>query len=234
MTPLSASAVLTLWEQGVPLHPLDRGLLALRVADPSATAGVADWPLGRRNRALLDLHASWFGAQLAGWTSCPACDEKVEFELDARQLAAIAPDSEPADPVIVGEQAFRLPTSRDLACMVAAGDAEYSAAGLAERCRIGGPHTVGWTDDLLETIGEQLAAADPLAETRLALGCPSCGRGWDAALEIGRFVWAAVDAQARRLLWEVHALGSAYGWSEPEILALSAPRRAIYLEMVHA
>ncbi len=233
MSPLSASRVLELWERGVALHPLDRGLLALRAADPSAV-DAADWPLGRRNRALLDLHASWFGGQLAGWTCCPACDEQVEFELEARQLSAIAADSETHDAVTVGAQTFRLPTSRDLAHMLAVGDTASCAADLAERCRISGPESRDWTDDLLETIGDRLAAADPLAETRLAITCPSCGRAWDAALEIGRFVWAEVEAHARRLLWEVHALGAAYGWSEPEILALSAARRAMYLEMVHA
>jgi hypothetical protein len=31
---------------------------------------------------------------------------------------------------------------------------------------------------------------------------------------------------------EIHAIASAYGWSEKEILALSDPRRAFYLEMV--
>jgi len=38
----------------------------------------------------------------------------------------------------------------------------------------------------------------------------------------------------RRLLVEVHALASAYGWSEQEILSLSDARRRLYLEMVQA
>ncbi|HUD55174.1 MAG TPA: hypothetical protein VMR02_08095 [Terracidiphilus sp.] len=43
-----------------------------------------------------------------------------------------------------------------------------------------------------------------------------------------------IEARARRLLYEVHTLAAAYGWSEREILSLSAPRRALYLEMVRA
>jgi hypothetical protein len=35
------------------------------------------------------------------------------------------------------------------------------------------------------------------------------------------------------VLWELHTLASAYGWSESESLALSDTRRAMYLEMVH-
>jgi hypothetical protein len=234
MPALSSPGVLELWEKGMSLHPLDRGLLALSVADPVVTAGVADWPLGRRNRALLDLHASWFGPRLQGWTSCPSCGEKVEFELDARELAMAAPDAPPHDAVIVGAHAFRLPTSRDLAHIVALDAAEYTATGLLDRCRTAGPETAEWTDDLLEVVEESLASADPLAETRLALSCPSCQREWEDAFDVGRFLWAEIESRARRVLWEVHTLASAYGWSESETLALGDARRAMYLEIVNA
>jgi hypothetical protein len=233
MRVLSSSELLDLWERGVGLHPLDRGLTTLSVADPSASDSVADWPLGRRNRALLELHASWFGPQLQGWTACPECGEKVEFEVDTRQLAGAAQGEQPHDCVTVAEHAFRLPTSRDLAQTAGAGDVESSAVALLGRCRIGGPENPEWTDDLLEAVGESLASADPLAEMRLALNCPTCRREWNDALDIACFVWAEVEARARRVLWEVHSLASAYGWSESETLAVGAARRAIYLEMVH-
>jgi hypothetical protein len=233
MPALSSRGVLELWEKGMSLHPLDRGLLALSVADPVVAAAVADWPLGGRNRALLDLHASWFGPRLQGWTSCPSCGEKVEFELDARELAMAAPGGPPHDAVIVGAYAFRLPTSRDLAHIVAL-DGASSATSLLDRCRTGGPEHPEWTDDLLEAVEDRLASADPLAETRLALSCPSCQRAWEDAFDIGRFLWAEVESRARRVLWEVHTLASAYGWSETETLALGDARRAMYLEIVQA
>ena len=234
MPALSGFDAVALWEHGVSLHPLDRGLLALGTADPSAANAAADWPLGRRNHALLDLHASWFGPRLDGWTCCPACGEKVEFELDARQLGRPTGARCPEDPVTVGEHAFRLPTSRDLAHVAAAGGSAAAAAALLERCRIGGPRNGQWADGLLETIEDRLADADPLAEIRLALDCPSCGHEWKDALDIARFLWTEVEALARRVLWEVHTLALAYGWSESETLALSAVRRAAYLQMVQA
>ena len=46
------------------------------------------------------------------------------------------------------------------------------------------------------------------------------------------FVWEEVDAAARRLLGEVHALASAYGWSQEEILALGSQRRAAYMRLI--
>lgn len=234
MLALSSPGVLELWEKGMSLHPLDRGLLALSVADPAVTAAVADWPLGRRNRALLDLHASWFGPRLQVWTSCPSCGEKVEFELDVRELATSARREPPQDSVKVGAHAFRLPTSRDLAHVVALNRAESATTDLLDRCRTGGLERAEWTGDLLESVEESLASADPLAETWLALSCPSCPREWDDALDVGRILWAEVEARARRVLWEVHTLASAYGWSEAESLALSDARRAMYLEIVRA
>ena len=53
-------------------------------------------------------------------------------------------------------------------------------------------------------------------------------------LDIGCFVWAEIESRARRLLWEVHTLAAAYGWSEGETLALSSSRRANYIRLVQA
>jgi hypothetical protein len=44
-------------------------------------------------------------------------------------------------------------------------------------------------------------------------------------------VWAEVDVRARRLLADVATLARTYGWTEPEVLALSEARRAAYLRL---
>src|SRR5438046_841031 len=104
----SSSETLTLWERGKRCHPLDRALLALSFADRSVGESVADWPLGRRNRGLLELYATWFGSRLDAWAACPRCGEKVEFELNARDLTAQPPDEKHQDGVAVDDQIFRL------------------------------------------------------------------------------------------------------------------------------
>jgi hypothetical protein len=43
-----------------------------------------------------------------------------------------------------------------------------------------------------------------------------------------------VEDWASRLLLEVHALASVYGWSERDVLNLSPRRRRLYLDMVGA
>ena len=105
---------------------------------------------------------------------------------------------------------------------------------LLERCRISNDLGGEWSEDEVQAAGELLSAADPLAETNLALDCPSCGHQWNDVLDIGSFVWAEIEARARRLMSEVHALATAYGWSERETLSLSPARRAGYLRMVQA
>src|ERR1700745_1583586 len=93
MKPLSNRDFLDLWEQGSSMHPLDRALLALGVALPETQPGtLADWPLGRRNRALVELRCACFGSRLQAWTACTRCAEKMEFELDGEALARSAND----------------------------------------------------------------------------------------------------------------------------------------------
>jgi hypothetical protein len=159
----------------------------------------------------------------------------VVIQLDARDLMTPEADEQAVQAmVVVGDECFRLPSSRDLAEVSAAGDENKAAMRLLERCRVSGLDSPTWSDETLEQIEESMASADPMAEVRLALCCPVCDHEWEETLNIAAFVWAAIEARARRLFWEVHALASAYGWTESEALALSAPRRALYLEMVQA
>ncbi|HEV2447168.1 MAG TPA: hypothetical protein VGS58_14650 [Candidatus Sulfopaludibacter sp.] len=234
MRALRAADFLELWERGRRLHPVDQGLLALGAAFPdTAYEALADWPLGRRNRELARLRCSSFGSRLEGWISCPQCGEKLEFEMDS---SALAEGEDPAaKPVEVGGQTFRLPTSRDLARIAREGDPRTAVARLLESCRLEpAPAPPACTEADLDEIGDRLAKADPAAETRLALVCAACRHEWVEALDITAFLWAEIEARARRLLFEIHALASAYGWSEAAILALSEARRALYLEMVRS
>jgi hypothetical protein len=233
MRAFSTSEVLDLWDRGVRLHSLDRSLLALSTVCPSQSEDCADWSLGRRNRALFELHASGFGPHLRGWSACPHCGEKVEFDIDGALLTTTTPADSFRDGVMIRGERYRLPTSRDLAGVLS-GDLETVAVRLLERCRIGDGSVSEWNEVALRDAEEILAAADPLAETQLALDCPSCARQWNDILDIGSFVWAEIESSARRLLLEVHTLASAYGWSEGETLSLSAARRASYMRMVQA
>jgi hypothetical protein len=241
MRALTQSQLLEIWENGRALHPLDQGLLSLHVALPELRDSAADWPIGRRNGALVELHSAWFGPALRGWTGCPQCGEKLEFELDAKRLA----DRQPGEAdwsIVFKDSAFRLPTSRDLAKVASESRSQKAAMELLERCRLGSRSAAqeqasivtAWDERDLDAIGEEMALADPLAEITVHFDCPVCVSSFDESLDLAAFVWAEIEGRAKRLLLEVHTLASAYGWSEAEILSLSAVRRESYLALVRA
>ena len=74
--------------------------------------------------------------------------------------------------------------------------------------------------------------ADPQADLQLDLSCDACGHQWQAPFDIVAFLWTELNAWAQRRLSEIHVLAKAYGWTEPEVLALSPWRRQVYLNMV--
>ncbi|MFD8461040.1 T4 family baseplate hub assembly chaperone [Streptomyces antimycoticus] len=80
-------------------------------------------------------------------------------------------------------------------------------------------------------LAEAAERADPAADVTLNVACPACGEATRAELDIASYLWAELDHWARDLLLDVHLLATAYGWSEPQILALSPLRRRYYLEL---
>jgi hypothetical protein len=234
MRTLSNLDLLELWERGSSLHPLDRALLTLATALPAEPyQSLAEWPLGRRNAALAQLRRSCFGKTLEGWTTCPQCGQRLEFAMDAASL--IEQSVPPTEPLTLNGHSFRPLTSRDLAAVTRQRDPRAAALSLLRQCCLDEDlSTDGLTDHELESIGNQIAEADPLSETVLTLHCVDCGHQWDESLDIASWLWTEIEARARHLLADIHTLASAYGWSEAEILSLSGARRALYLEMVQS
>ncbi len=133
------------------------------------------------------------------------------------------------------EVAFRLPSSADLAGLGDEGDARL---GLLRRCvrevrRKGRRRAVNQLPAaVLDAVAERMSEADPRADVRTALTCPDCGHGWQVVFDIVTWFWAELEDWAYRTLRDVHALASAYGWREADVLALSPWRRQCYLRMV--
>jgi hypothetical protein len=233
MKPLNNRDFLQLWEQGSSMHPLDRGLLALGAALPDVSQGaLADWPLGRRNTALVALRCACFGPHLHAWIACARCAEKLEFELDGTMLAHRADETDYGAPIIVDGQTFRVPTTRDIACVLQESDPERAALRLAETCRVADDDSPASRVLDLEEVGRRMSLADPMAEILINLPCPACGHENTPHLDIGSFLWTELEVRAKRLLLEIHVLASAYGWTEQTVLSLSEQRRAVYLDMV--
>jgi hypothetical protein len=233
MRTLKEAEFVTLWEIGRSMHPLDQAVLTVQAAYPEVES-VADWPIGRRNRALARLREAAFAAPYRGWTACQQCGEKLEFELDARALVNDGAESAVNNvEVQVRDERYRLPTSRDLAAVSKDGDASSAIQRLLERCHHGAAaDRSAWSEAEIEEIGALMAAADPLAEIRMSFKCPTCAAAFEESIDLPAFLWAEMAARAKRMLTEVHLLASAYGWSQSEILGLSAARREFFVDAV--
>src|SRR5688572_15238275 len=125
MSGMDAQSLLACWEHGRRRHPLDRALLLFAAAEPHADPdALADRPLGQRNAALLRLRLALFGDAMKSCVACPECAENLEFTLSAASLLERAPvcDDRDVPGVHVAGHALRLPTSRDLATIIAERD----------------------------------------------------------------------------------------------------------------
>ncbi len=239
MQPLDGRRLVWAWEEGRRRHPVERALTLLAAGVPDADrASLADWPLGRRDAALLALRGATLGPTLDVHARCPACGTEIEFSLDTGDIMDLH-DPDAGAPTLDmddgagGRWRFRTPTSADLLAAARADSVESAREILTRRCLVNGP-TPGAEPpgDVLAALPERMADADPAAEVLVDLSCPDCGHGWRADLDVAAFFWTEVDSEARRLLRDVHVLARAYGWREADILEMSASRRRIYLEMV--
>jgi hypothetical protein len=236
----SAAAMLAAWEHGVGQGAVQRGLILLALADPGADPhALAALHIGERERSLLALRETCFGPRMTGLLSCPNCHEELEVELATTALRAVVPA--PNADVTIHSDAFelrlRLPDSGDL--LACAGMAPPDAARLLQRASILSATLDGENIDaamlpplLMSAVGERLRELDPLADLRFDFTCARCGHRWQMLFDIVPFLWQELDAWAGRTLREVHALASAYGWSEHAILSLTSARRQHYLRIL--
>ncbi len=237
--------MLQLWEQGQGQRPLDRALTLLAAACPERSREeLASLSIGARDTLLLEIREQAFGSQLDGFASCPQCNEQLEFSMDITDLGGpfVSPSAESfMEWEMDGYQvAFRLPNSIDLAAVAHKEDSSQARWGMLARCLTSvyqGPSKIA-VDELpeavLTAIEDKMVESDPLADIDLDLQCPGCAYGWSIGMDIESFLWTEIQAQAKRLMGEVHVLARAYGWSEKDILSMSAPRRQRYLEMVNS
>ncbi|GGJ08328.1 T4 family baseplate hub assembly chaperone [Streptomyces brasiliensis] len=233
-----AAGLLATWEAGLVEAPAGRATLLHRTARPDLDPGALPRrPLGEREADLFALRRALFGERLQVRLECRACGADMEFDLDAGEFARSL-DGPGEHVVRLAEDGwdveFRLPAAADLAAAARAADPR---AALLARCLVSAERdgTAVPADALpapvQRRIAEAVEAADPGADVALNVNCPECGAATRAELDIASYLWTELDAWARDVLLDVHLLATAYGWSEPEVLALSPLRRRYYLEL---
>ncbi|MDQ6965943.1 MAG: hypothetical protein Q9M23_03340, partial [Mariprofundaceae bacterium] len=225
---------LALWERGLVRHPIDRALLLCAWARPELSPSqLPDLPLGSLNRTLLRLREACFGPQIRACVDCEQCSECLELTFNTGQLLAGANGDDTSTEFVISSLRFRIPCSRDLAAISGEGDIKAAALKILEQCCLEHPGETNVSfASLLAEAEEAMDRLDPAADISLTLHCEKCDHQWLAGFDIGTLLWDEIDLRARALLSEVHSLAQTYGWTEPEILALSTQRRAAYLDLV--
>lgn len=248
----STADLLLAWECGLDQSPTGRALALLRPCLPGISADkLAALPIGARDIHLLGLRESLFGNAVAAISQCSRCGEMLDITFTIREILCLATKKNEAEAIETDGQThqlhaegydvcYRVPTSADLLAIAeTAGDIEPQNV-LLQRCVIelqqnGTAVPIGKLPDaVVAAISQEMAEADPHARIELGLICPECSHAWHSLFDIATFLWAEIHAWARRILQDIHTLAWAYGWRETDILAMSARRREIYLELAQS
>jgi hypothetical protein len=241
MRALSAAELLDVWENGFAQSPAERALTLLRAACPELpTESIAKLTVGDRDLRLLTLREWTFGSQLLCLATCTGCGEQLELSFRASDLFATeATDLVGSFSLTVGnyELSFRLPNSLDL---VELSEVTSGRQLLLERCisRVeqGGAEVAiaELPSFVVDAVVGRMGELDKSGDVQLSLNCPQCSRTSQTIFDIESFFWREISAWANRILREVHALASAYGWRESDILSMSTWRRHVYLNLIGA
>ena len=236
----SDSELITIWERASGEHPVDRALTVLSACSDESREELAVLSIGSRDARLLEVYEHFFGSHLDAFAECPACGEALQYGLSTRDLSSFVSKDDSVSLTLESGQAsvrLRLPDSRDLRAVSGCADLADATKLLTERCVVEAvvddtPTPIDMLPEIvIDEIASTLAAANPQAEMLIDLTCTACSHRWQVTFDIEPFLWTKIAAIVRRLFQQVHALASAYGWGELEILALSPTRRQIYVEM---
>jgi uncharacterized protein (UPF0212 family) len=241
MRVLTASEVLSVWEQGQQQDPTTQVLILLAAACPETSREeLAGLSIGQRERMILEARTLLLSNVANGFAECPDCGAAIEYSIPTEALLGQTPhpDTAPANLETEGfSLRLRYLNSLDLLAVRHCGSLEDARRELAYRSvlelsRNGVPWCGELPESVLLSIARHLANADPDADLLLDMTCPVCDSHWQIAFDAAQFFWAEINSYAKRLLRQVHNLAHAYSWRESDILSMSEARRQFYLEMV--
>jgi len=244
----TASELLSVWERGRAQPVTTQALMLLEAASPEVQREeLAKLSVGRRDARLLALREALFGSRLTALTACPQCGQQFELNMEAADIRA---ETDQVAPEMLTVRSanyvahLRLPNTEDLVAIAECMDKPTETGAvraLLTRClvelrRNGRKQKLrplqSMPQALIDVVAAEMERADPQANVQLDLQCGDCGHRWLSTFDIVMFLWIEIDHWAKQILGEVCTLASAFGWREADILAMSAYRRQLYLEML--
>ncbi len=247
--PMTGAVELAVGEAGAAQGSLPARVTAALAASLEMVGGLAPLPevvtglaVADRQFLMLELAARLAPGEtwLTAW--CGACSERFDFAVDYRCLPVKeAGAGYPFADVQTGRGPcrFRVPTGADqelvadlddgealrclLACCLVAHDGRMADG------RSAWDMVESFSSDDFEAIDAALESVAPEVAVSVQAACPACGALHVIPVDPYR---ALSGPQGENLLQEIHAIASAYHWSEAEILALPQDRRWRYLELI--
>lgn len=207
------------------------------------TDALWNWSVAARLQGLLAIGCETAGARTTAVATCsrPGCGEHIELELALTDFALDPPAG--IDWQTPHRQAarVRLPSGSDQLAWFHHHRAGNTAdpAWLARRLIVSldaelPAETWPLPSSWLAALGTALADADPLTALTVAAHCPACATELAIAVDLEYLLLDLCRRRQRALLDDIHQLAGAYHWSEADIVALPAWRRARYLSRIHA
>lgn len=239
----SASELMHAWERGLTHTPVEHALVVLEAACPDMSReDIAKLSIGERDNRLLTLRTWLFGRHVTSASSCPHCNELMEWSTNTDKLRLQPLKHDPQQQAYLikyqGYQVrFRLPNTADLVAIGQQNDITIAHQELLKRCvnsieRKGKSVTVSRLPQrLLQKVLTKMEQEDPQADLRVELVCANCQHKWEVTFDILSFLWSEIQSWAKQTLRAVHILARSYGWREQDILGMSPLRRQFYLEM---
>ncbi len=189
-------------------------------------------PVSARTAALLQVTALTEQLSALAFSAvCALCEEPFEFELAVALLLAAEDDGAPVQ-VELDNRLLRLrrATGNDLRHWRAARPAsqEQAVQLMLDSLLLEGE--VQMQDSA--ALSAAIANADPLAAFAVTCQCPACGADREVDVDLDAAALTRLHHRQRALLHDIHRIASRYGWSEAQVLAIPAPRRAQYLALI--
>lgn len=164
-----------------------------------------------------------------------ACGERVDIRFGIgeylahhrpRRARQVEAEDEPGWYALRDRSArFRLPSGADMVALRACARPEIE---LRRRCIQ--PEDAGGA--VLRRVQRAMEALAPNLAGDLVGTCAECGEHLALRFDPQRYCLRELRMHAASVYDDVHVLATAYGWTEPDILALPRARRARYAELV--
>ena len=207
----------------------------------SGLAALSAWD---REQALASAYVQIYGDKIESVISCSACGANFDLDFSLSELlSSLVPDGEASHIEKIkanvyqmpeGVQ-FRLPTGLDEFEVIGLSSTQAENV-LLQRCVIA--HPDGLTADMDEQQKQNIQAAiesvSPIVDVELDASCPECKHQQLVHFDLQHYFLIALNKERSKLMHEVHALASHYGWSLAEILQLPRSQRRVLVQLIES